>query len=103
MPECFLYETILIFCNLAFQNGCNLSLLKKAQNMKMTTSQYRLMDFDQIYVKVILALSCFKIRIDLSGWHQLLKIKKKQRMKLEKSLNGIVPALCYNNLCIKPF
>ena len=31
MPECFLYEAALIFCNLAFQDGRHLPLLKIAQ------------------------------------------------------------------------
>ena len=44
-PESFLYEGVFFiffnffFCYLAFQHGCHLSLLKIAQNMKMTISQ----------------------------------------------------------------
>ena len=37
VPECFLYEGVLIFCDLAFQDGRHLPLLKIAQNVKMTT------------------------------------------------------------------
>ena len=37
-PECFLYEGVLILCNLAFQDGHLLPLLKIAQNVKMTIS-----------------------------------------------------------------
>ena len=47
------------FSNLVFQDGRHLQLLIIAQNMKMTISQYRLMDFDQICVKMILAMSFF--------------------------------------------
>ena len=36
--ECFLYEVVLIFCNLAFQDGRHLQLLIIAQNLKMTIS-----------------------------------------------------------------
>ena len=34
--ECFLYEAVLIFCNLAFQDGCHLLLLRIALKLKMT-------------------------------------------------------------------
>ena len=37
----FLYEAVLVFCNLAFQDGCHLSLLKIAQNMKHWLGAYR--------------------------------------------------------------
>ena len=34
--KCFLYEAVLIFCNLACQDGRHLPLLKIAQNVKIT-------------------------------------------------------------------
>ena len=37
--QCFLYESVVFFCSLGFQDGCYLLLLKIAQNMKMTISQ----------------------------------------------------------------
>ena len=71
MPECFLYEAVLLFCNLAFQDGRHLPLLKIEPNIEMTKNRTEhgndylnncLMDFDQICVKMVLALSCFKIK-----------------------------------------
>ena len=56
MPECFLCKAVFIFCNLAFQDGHYSALLKIAQNIKMIISNNRLTDFDQICVKMILAL-----------------------------------------------
>ena len=70
MLEFFLYESVLIFSNLAFQDGCCLSLiLKIVQNIKMTISQLPLNGF---CVKMIITLSCFKIKFkytSLDGFH----------------------------------
>ena len=62
VPECFLYEVVLFFCNVAFQDGHQLLFLKVAQNMKWQYLNNRVMDFDQTCVKMILAVSCFKIK-----------------------------------------
>ena len=40
VPEYFLYEAILIFRNFVFQDGRRLPVLKVAQNMKMTMTEW---------------------------------------------------------------
>ena len=61
--QCFLYDAI-FFLQFGIPRWPPFAVTKIAQNMKMTVCQYvnnRVMDFDQICVKMILTLSCFKI------------------------------------------
>ena len=52
----FLYKAVLIFCNLAFQDK------NSTEHEVYNFFNNRLMNFDHICVKMILAMSCFKIK-----------------------------------------
>ena len=58
----WMFLAFLIFCNLAFQDGRHLSLLKLAQTCKWQYLNNLWIDSDQIYVKMILLFSCLRIK-----------------------------------------
>ena len=84
MPECFLFEAVLIFCNLRFQDGHHLRLLKVAQNVN--------------YFKFV--------QIGYSRWPSGAVTNNSINTKItisQELLVEIDPTLCQTVSCIKPF